>query len=197
MIMWLFSKLFPPKIQTPTNQANNKHTVMLHGFDLSAWDYLGYTTLFFNVKGKKEYPSNCFFFVNKKNPKKKQYHFSCSSTYIREMFHAQHVWIHTVIPLWMAGEKQDYEVVTTQPSQWFLDKILREKKWSFNYTTNWWENASEDQKFKLAAEQQKKKKPKTSKSSKTTINETETLENDSLGNTSVVIAFPNSKPTDK
>jgi hypothetical protein len=86
--------------------------VMLHGYDLDEWDYLGFSRIQFQSEGKVTYEAIVHFFVDQSNRDIREYHIESN---VADYFYENHTWI-TKCHLWAALQIGETTVVETWPS---------------------------------------------------------------------------------
>ena len=167
-ILYLGYRKFKRKmIQQTTEAVVNKlpdpdsEVVMLHGHDLSKWNYLGYTRCtYIDEDGKttSEYP--IFLFASKKDMKRRSYYISS------EYAEKNHSYMNRNVKPWAAGEGEVYQLISgkgNKPSDFLNEYMLDTFSAEWDSDTHWW-GSSDKAKYNSANNKQKrerKTKPKT------------------------------------
>lgn len=130
--------------------------VLLHGHDLSKWNYLGYTHCSYadeDGNTTSEYP--IFLFADKKNDKRRSYYISGDiSGYVDK----NHKYVNKYIKTWASGEGEIYQRIQGEnnyPSEYLKQYMLEHYKSEWDSTTNWW-GTSDKAKYTAAQNRQKK-----------------------------------------
>ena len=131
--------------------------VMLHGHDLSKWNYLGYTRCSYvdeNGKTTGEYP--IFLFVSKKDMKRRSYY--VASEYVEK----NHAYMNKTVKPWAAGEGEVYHIISgkeNKPSDFLKEYILDTFGVEWDTDTHWWD-ANDKAKYTSANNKQKRERKK-------------------------------------
>lgn len=132
-------KSSPPVIKSPPK--------MLHGFDLSIWEYIGYSDIkYIDTEGNTT-SSCCVFCFCRKND------YSIRDYKLQYTSFKYHTWVLKEADLWKANLRELYSCINKEPSV-FLKKYMEEKykNW-WNPETNWWTN-EENAKYQHAKKEQ-------------------------------------------
>lgn len=135
------------------------YKVMLHGHDLSKWNYLGYSHCkYVNEAGEttSEYP--IFLFANKKNDKRRSYHVSIAAD--------KHSYVEKYVKPWAAGEGNIYQLIGGEgrsPSDYLRAYMIEHYNSEWDNTTHWWGTSD---KAKYTAAQSKQKRERKAKEEK-------------------------------
>lgn len=153
--MFWFKKKKPKKAAA---EVQPKEKVLLHGHDLSKWNYLGYTRCSYvgeNGKTTGEYP--IFLFADKNNDKRRSYHISNDpSGYVEK----SHNFVNKYIKTWAAGEGEVYHRVQgehSHPSDYLKQYMLDRFSAEWDDSTHWW-GTSDKAKYTAAQNKQKKER---------------------------------------
>lgn len=159
MLGWLKRKSKTEKVQALPEPADK---VILHGHDLSKWNYLGYTECHFIDENKTvtgRYP--IFLFVDKNNEKRRSYFLSAANP---EYVETRHTYVSKSLKPWAAGEGNIYQLINTEqgaPSDYLREYMLERFNAEWDPDTHWW-GTSDKAKYTSAQNKQKReKKPKT------------------------------------
>lgn len=134
--------------------------VILHGHDLSKWNYLGYNTASFNDgNGKDTAVCPVFFFASKTNDKKRSvYLLEDNAAYFRKY----HTWVNTKLYPWQAGEGEIWDLISgkrSDPSDYLKDLMKEDHSCVWNSKKGWWDT-NDNVQYDLAVEKQKDEKVK-------------------------------------
>ena len=150
-------------IQQTTEAVVNKlpdpddEVVMLHGHDLSKWNYLGYTRCtYVGEDGKitSEYP--IFLFVSKNDMKRRSYH--VTSDYAEK----SHPYMNKCVKPWAAGENEIYQLISgdgNSPSDFLKQHMLDTFSAEWDTSTKWW-GTNDKAKYTAANNKQKRERKK-------------------------------------
>lgn len=130
--------------------------VILHGHDLSKWNYLGYCRCTYvdqngNLTG--EYP--IFLFADKNNDKRRSYYISGDSSGHVER---NHNFVNKYVKTWAAGEGEVYYRVQGEhscPSDYLKSYMLDKFGAEWDDSTNWW-GTNDKAKYTSAKNKQKR-----------------------------------------
>lgn len=131
--------------------------IMLHGHDLSKWNYLGYTRCTYvdeNGKTTSEYP--IFLFASKKDMKRRSYHINS------EYAEKNHSYMNRHVKPWAAGEGEVYQLISGEgnnPSDFLKEYMLERYSCEWDTTKNWW-GSSDNAKYTAANTKQKREQKK-------------------------------------
>ena len=131
--------------------------VMLHGHDLSKWNYLGYTRCSYvdeNGKTTGEYP--IFLFVSKKDMKRRSYY--VASEYVEK----NHAYMNKTVKPWAAGEGEVYHIISgkeNKPSDFLKEYMLDTFGVEWDTDTHWWDT-NDKAKYTSANNKQKRERKK-------------------------------------
>lgn len=132
----------------------------LHGHDLNKWNYMGHSTISYNVDGIR-YDSNIFFFIDKKNDYIRSYILKNGSSHI-DFKH--HNWIASEADTWQACERSWYYPVITEPSSYMIRRMMQEHNYVWDKKKKWWvDNVNTPNDKYEEAVAQTKRKPKVTK----------------------------------
>lgn len=150
-------------IQQTTEAVVNKlpdpddEVVMLHGHDLSKWNYLGYTRCTYideNGNTTGEYP--IFLFASKKDMKRRSYHVSS------EHVEKTHSYMNRNVKPWAAGEGEIYQLISgdgNSPSDFLKQHMLDTFGAEWDTSTRWW-GTNDKTKYTSANNKQKRERKK-------------------------------------
>lgn len=154
LLAYIVIREYSSRKRKPLTVATEK--AMLHGHDLSKWNYLGYTRCSYiddygNTTG--EYP--IFLFADKKNDKRRSYYISGD---ISEYVDKNHKCVNKYIKTWASGEGEIYQRIQGEnnyPSDYLKQYMLEHYKVEWDSSTNWW-GTSDKAKYTAAQNKQKK-----------------------------------------
>ena len=154
LLAYIVIREYSSRKRKPLAVATEK--AMLHGYDLSIWNYLGYTVCsYVDSRGNtiSEYP--IFLFADKKNNKRRSYYIQGDST---KTVDASHVYVNKNIKPWKAGEGEIFTYISGKgnyPSDYLKQYMLEHYKVEWDSSTNWW-GTSDKAKYTAAQNKQKK-----------------------------------------
>lgn len=131
--------------------------VMLHGHDLTKWNYLGYTRCTYvdeNGNTTGEYP--IFLFSSKKDVKRRSYH--VTSEYVAK----NHPYVNKTVKPWAAGEGDIYHIISgegNKPSDFLKEYMLDTFGAEWDTSTKWW-GTNDKAKYTSANNKQKRERKK-------------------------------------
>lgn len=140
------------KLPDPDDEA-----VMLHGHDLSKWNYLGYTRCTYVDEDGKitgEYP--IFLFASKKDMKRRSYHINS------EYAEKNHSYVIKEVKPWAAGEGDIYYLISgegNKPSDFLKEYMLEHFSCEWDTTKKWW-GTNDKAKYNSANNKQKREQKK-------------------------------------
>lgn len=140
---------------TSQSKIETTDKVLLHGHDLSKWNYLGYTRCsYVDENGKTTGEYSIFLFADKNNDKRRSYHiWNDTSGYVDK----SHSFVNKYIKPWAAGEGEVYYRVHgehSHPSDYLKQYMLDRFSAEWDDSTHWWGTSD---KAKYAAAQNKQK----------------------------------------
>lgn len=151
LMFWLFTKNKKRKLDTPEVYTSDK--VVLHGHDLSKWNYLGVTECSYvgeNGKITSSYP--IFFFVDKKNEKKRSFYVATDLEYVKN----NHTYITKYVKPWAAGESEIWRLIAnkrSEPSDYLREYMADKFGTVWDVSTHRWV-PSNDAKYTAAKKKQ-------------------------------------------
>lgn len=131
--------------------------IVLHGHDLSKWDYLGYTRCTYvdeNGATTGEHP--IFLFSSKKDMKRRSYHIT--SEYVA----TNHSYVNKTVKPWAAGEGDIYNIIAgegNKPSDFLKEYMLDTFGAEWSNDTKWW-RTNDKAKYNSAQNKQKRERKK-------------------------------------
>ena len=164
IFLYLGYRKFKRKIVQQTAEAvvnklpdPDSEVVMLHGHDLSKWNYLGYTRCsYVDEAGKttSEYP--IFLFASKKDMKRRSYHITS------EYAEKSHPYMNRNVKPWAAGEGDIYYLISgdgNYPSDFLKQYMLDTFSTEWDTSTRWW-GTNDKAKYNSAQNKQKREQKK-------------------------------------
>lgn len=136
--------------------SRNDEALYLHGVNLNNWQYLGYSEIAYNYdKGERVDKANVFLFCGINDTSRRKY---VVVTYpnLEDKFKV-HPWITLHAELWRTCEKELYDSVNKEPSQYLRDKMLEDHSAVWSNETHWWVT-NDTTKYASAKKKQTKKK---------------------------------------
>lgn len=138
--------------------------VMLHGHNLSRWNYLGYTCCRWgDEKGNITSEHYIFLFVDKDNDKKRSY---CIPGKNAKYLEENHGYVLRSLKPWVAGEGEIWHLITGNgnlPSDYLKKYMLDRFGSEWDTETNWW-TSSESARYNAAIKQNNERNSKEVKS---------------------------------
>lgn len=131
--------------------------VMLHGHDLSKWNYLGYTRCTYvdeNGKITSEYP--IFLFASKNDMKRRSCHITS------EYAEKNHPYMNKCVKPWATGEGEIYQLISgdgNSPSDFLKQHMLDTFGAEWNTSTRWW-GTNDKAKYNSAQNKQNRERKK-------------------------------------
>ena len=135
----------------------SKDRIILHGHDLSKWDYLGYTQCKYvdeNGNTTGEYP--IFLFSSKNDMKRRSYHIT------NEYAEKNHSYVNKTVKPWAAGEGDIYHIISgegNKPSDFLKEHMLDTFGAEWSSDTKWW-RTNDKAKYTSAQNKQKRERKK-------------------------------------
>jgi len=165
MAFWFTSKTTTtttPEPQEPSIPIKDvDDPVILHGHDLSKWNYLGYTRCtYVNEEGKTTGEHPIFLFVSKNNEKRRSYHIAGD---VGGYVERTHPYILKSVMPWAAGEGEIYQHINSAgnyPSDYLKEYMLDRFGAEWDTETNWW-STNDKAKYNSAQNKQKRERKTT------------------------------------
>lgn len=126
--------------------------VMLHGHDLSKWNYLGYTQCKYVDESGKPLSTYSIFLFSSKDEKRRSYYCASSAD--------THSYVETYVKPWAAGEGEIYSMISgkgNKPSDYLKAYMLEHFSSEWDDETNWW-GSSDKAKYTSAQNKQKRER---------------------------------------
>lgn len=163
---------FKRKNKSEDSTVAPEEKVILHGHDLSKWNYLGYTRCsYVDSDGNTTSTYPIFLFVSKKNEKRRSYTIAGTST---DHVKKSHRYILETVDPWSAGEGEIWHLISgagNKPSDYLKEYILDRFGSEWDSEANWW-GSNDTAKYNSANNKQKrdrKKKETTHESNVVTV----------------------------
>lgn len=139
-----------------TQEPAPEDKVILHGHDLSKWNYLGYTSCrYTDGEGNTLFSYPIFLFASKNNDRRRSFHCQAGAK--------DHNYVEKCIKPWAAGEKEVYAYIQgkdNSPSDYLKEYMLERFSAEWDYEANWWGTSDKSKYNSAQTKQKRQRKPK-------------------------------------
>lgn len=112
----------------------------LHGINLNDFHYLGLTQIFYVNEHSVKTNASIFFFVHKTTSLRK-FVLKSPAGYWKTIFE-NHDWVTTEAELWAANERDLYQIIRSEPSNYLEEYMLEKYDSVWDMESKWWKKSN-------------------------------------------------------